>query len=105
MRQGFRDTTAAVTALRSEADLVSETRWKAGRKVAAGMRFDAIPDLEIVTRGDQRYAIEVLSDNYRNADLAAKYAAIQRSVEYVATSRTVAERVLRVNPTATCYHF
>jgi hypothetical protein len=105
MRQGLRDTTAAIRGLRPEADLAAAMRRKAGRKVVVGTRYDALPDLEIVTRGDQRYAIEVLSENYRNDDLLAKYADIQRSVEYVATSRTVAQRVLRVNPNATCFHF
>jgi hypothetical protein len=105
MQQGLRDTTAAVRALRSEADLSSDLRRDHGRTVSAGERLYALPDLEIVTRGGQRFYVEVLSESYRNADMAAKYARIERAVDFVATSRTVALRVVKTNPAATCWHF
>ena len=105
MREGWRDTTAAITALRSEADLTSIVRRRRGAKVEKGDTVMAQPDLEIETRGGQFFAIEVLSQNYRDDDIRAKYDAIQRSVEFVATSRTVAQRVVRAVPHATVFHF
>ena len=105
MRQGSRDTTAAIVALRSEADLTSIARRRLGAKVKRDDTFAAQPDLEIETRGAQYFAVEVLSQNYRDADIKAKVDAIQRSVEFVATSRTVAQRAVKAVPYLTCFHF
>jgi hypothetical protein len=98
MRQGYRDTTAAITALHSEADLTSRARRHAGGRVQQGAQFETQPDLELVTRAGQSYAIEVITHNYSDEELAAKYSGILRHVEFVATSRTLALRMLRVVP-------
>ena len=105
MRQGYRDTTAAIVALHSEAALTSRARRCVGGRVQIGAQFESQPDLKVVTRAEACYAVEVISHNYRNAALKAKHASLQGDVEFVATSRTLARRVVKAVPHATCYHF
>lgn len=105
MRQRWRGEVGAITAIRSEADVVAAARKSLGRGLSAGDRLDATPDLEIEVGGGMRYMTEVLSTDYRNDDVAAKYAGVSAAVEFVATSRTVAARAATVMPAVAVYYF
>lgn len=106
---------ASITALRSEADLMSRAR--AGRRRVSrvgdrprvrpvGARVEAaLPDLEITMRGGAYYAVEILSDSYRDQDMAEKVEGLSPAIQFVSTSRQIAERAARLAPRITHRHF
>lgn len=93
---------ARIHAIRSEADLMAESR--AGVRLK-GQRFAVTPDLEAELTTGQRFWVEVLSKKYADEDLAAKFAGISERVDFVATGRTLARRVERVVPRIACHYF
>lgn len=96
-------TLRTIAAIRSENDTTARLRQGQGR--TDGQRFAVQADLEIELVTGARTYVEVLNRNYRNDDITAKYAGLAVPVLYVASSPTVADRVARLCPRATCHHF
>jgi hypothetical protein len=69
-----------------------------------GVTFPATPDIELSHAFGQRAATELLSTNYHDWELAEKWSDLPYTVAFVGTDRRVAERFLRVNRGAHCYH-
>ena len=86
----------------TEADVLAATR--VARSIRRGDALGAVADLITTDGYGRRRATEIISENYRDDNIAAKYDGIAQRVDFVATSSAVATRVVAATG-APCLHF
>ena len=87
-----------------EPEATSLSTSRCARTIRPGAELGAIADLITVDGTGARRATEVISENYRGANIAAKYDGLEIRVDLVATSIPVARRVVAATG-APCLHF
>jgi hypothetical protein len=91
-------------AIAFETEAASLAASRGSRRVRAGDKLGAVPDLVTIDGDGRRRATEIISENYRDDDIATKYDGLAHHVDFVGTSPSVASRVAAATG-APCLHF
>ncbi len=89
-------------AFETEADFLAASR--STRQIRRGELLGSIADLITIEPTGSRRATEIISENYRDTNITTKYEGLANRVDFVATSPSVARRVVAAIG-APCLHF
>ncbi|MGI8547382.1 MAG: hypothetical protein ACR2M1_08600 [Gemmatimonadaceae bacterium] len=86
----------------TEADVLARSRD--ARQIRRGDVLGSVADLVTIDGAGRLRATEIISDNYKDTNIATKYEGLASHVDFVATSVPVAQRVAAATGSL-CLHF